>query len=256
MSMLFRAKVVSNTPAPSGIYNLVMEEPGLAELAQPGQFVNIRVSGSTAPLLRRPISIHWVDGIRVEILFQVVGQGTELLAQVRPGDTLDVQGPLGRGFQPGEGRPVLVGGGMGIAPLGFLAQSLTGREVTCLLGARNGELLGASGGDRLMSLGMEVIAATDDGSLGHQGLVTELLAKSLPENAFIYACGPKPMLRAVAGLALDKGLPCQVSLEEHMGCGVGACLGCVCKGVSAGKETYKRVCINGPVFDVREVSWE
>ncbi len=257
MAELFQARVLRNSEVCPGIFNLVLEEVRLAALAQPGQFLNIRVSAANSPLLRRPLSIHWVEEGRVEILFQVVGQGTEILARVRTGEMLDVQGPLGRGFDPdpGDRTPVLVGGGIGIAPLGFLAQHLEGRKVLALLGARNREVLGCSGGTRLDGLGVAIRAATDDGSLGQQGLVTELLSE-VPANGLIYACGPGPMLRAVARYALEKGIRCQVSLEEHMGCGVGACLGCMCRGLSAaGESVYKRVCADGPVFDAREVDW-
>jgi len=261
MNGLYLAKVLSNTQVAQGFYNLVLEDPVLAQRAEPGQFLNIRVAKSTAPLLRRPISIHWVEENRVEILFQVVGQGTSLLAEVKQGELLDVQGPLGQGFRiEPAGRQVLLGGGMGIAPLGYLAQRLQGQKITCLLGSRDAESFRACGGERLRSLGLETQISTDDGSLGHKGLVTELLkaalAEAQAEKIMIYACGPKPMLSAVAGFALDKGIPCQVSLEEHMACGVGACLGCVCQGVSAdGQESRKRVCADGPVFDVREVGW-
>ncbi len=257
MADLFQARVLSNSEVCPGIFSLVLEEPRLAALAQPGQFLNIRVNAETSPLLRRPLSIHWVEEGRVEILFQAVGKGTEILARVRRGERLDVQGPLGRGFDPdpGDRTPVLIGGGIGIAPLGFLAQRLKGRKVLALLGARNGEALACSGGSKLEGLGATVHAATDDGSLGRHGLVTELLSE-VPADGIIYACGPGPMLRAVAGYALAKGIPCQVSLEEHMACGVGACLGCICKGLAVnGESVHKRVCSDGPVFDVRGVDW-
>ncbi len=258
MTLLLKAKVVENRETAAGIYRLVMDEPQLARAARPGQFLNLRVTTASAPLLRRPISIHWVDGDRLEVLYQVVGLGTQILAGIQPGAVLDVQGPLGRGFTTGaEGRVLLVGGGIGIAPLGLLARELDPRAALCLLGARSGATLMAAGGERLAQSGYECKFATDDGSLGIRGLVTQLLAHELDRAAMIYACGPKPMLRAAAELALANGVPCQVSLEEHMGCGVGACLGCVCKAVPRyGRENLRKVCSDGPVFDAREVIWQ
>ncbi len=260
MSKLFAAEVVSNTQVAPGVFKLVMCEAELARLARPGQFLNIRVSAGTAPLLRRPISVHWVEGDNLTIIFQVVGQGTQLLAQVQSGGRLDVQGPLGHGFNTQtSGQAILVGGGMGLAPLGLLAQTLhrQGRTTLCLAGGRTAELVQASGGSSLAGLGLPVHYATDDGSLGLNGLVTELLLRELPREAVIYACGPQPMLREVAKLAQEHGIPCQVSLEEHMGCGVGACLGCMCKtAMPQGKEYYQRVCTEGPVFDAAEVVWQ
>jgi dihydroorotate dehydrogenase electron transfer subunit len=253
-----RAKVTSNQAVADGIFQLVMEQPDLARVAQPGQFLNLRVTEGTAPLLRRPISIHWVLDDQVEILYQVVGKGTEILSRVQPGALLDIQGPLGRGFQTVvSAKTLLVGGGIGIAPLGLLARELDSSATVCILGARSGEVVMASGGKKLTDLGYECKIATDDGSLGRQGLVTGLLAEELVGAGMIYACGPKAMLRTTAQLALAHNIPCQISLEEHMGCGVGACLGCVCKGVPKfGKENYRKVCSDGPVFDAREVIWE
>ena len=261
MSLLVKARVLENTRTGPGIFKLVMECGEIATRAQAGQFLNIKVAACVAPLLRRPISIHWVQAEKVEILYQVVGQGTEILAQVQPGDLLDVQGPLGRGFAAGAaGKVILVGGGIGIAPLGLLAKELKGQEVICLLGSRNSATLAGSGGARLQELGLEIKVATDDGSAGIKGLVTELLKHELAEGCSevrVLACGPKGMLKEVSRLTISAGVECQISLEEHMGCGVGACLGCVCKGVPKfGRENYRRVCTDGPVFDALEVIWE
>lgn len=257
MGRLASAKVLSNEQVGPGIFRLVMSDAGLAAEAQPGQFLNIKVSGSTAPLLRRPLSIHWAAGEQIEVLFQVVGSGTEMLARVKDGDCLDVQGPLGQGFQvKAEGRAILLGGGMGIAPLALLAKELAGKSVLGILGGRNSEILMAAGGRRLEEIQIPLKFATDDGSLGIKGLVTELLASELQENDYIYACGPKAMLKEAARLAEKAGVDCQVSLEEHMGCGVGACLGCVCKGQGRdGNPVLKRVCTDGPVFSAGEVDW-
>ncbi|HEX3014946.1 MAG TPA: dihydroorotate dehydrogenase electron transfer subunit [Desulfobacteria bacterium] len=256
MGRLLKATVLANDQVLSGIYKLVLAQEWLAGEAKPGQFLNIRVSGASAPLLRRPLSIHYATGNQVEVLFQVVGEGTKLLSQVKPGEVLDVQGPLGNGFElNGKGPAILVGGGMGIAPLVFLAARL--REPICLLGSRNGQLLSSSGGARLQEMGLELQIATDDGSLGRKGLVTELLEQTIDKAGRIYTCGPKVMLREVARLAIEHNIPCQVSLEEHMACGVGACLGCVCQTKTVqGDKRHSRVCTDGPVFEAREVVWE
>jgi len=226
--------------------------------AQPGQFVMVRVSDGIDPLLRRPFSIHRMlsaDSGEFEVLFRVVGAGTRLLARTHVGDQVEALAPLGRGFHLAEGRPLLVGGGVGVAPLLFLAEALlkAGNTPKLLLGGRADRDILCH--DDFACLAVPFALATEDGSLGEPGLVTRLLERELQQGAggtSVYACGPSPMLAAVAQLCREAGVPCQVSLEAYMACGVGACLGCVVPGT---RETYLRVCKEGPVFDADEIDW-
>ena len=265
--------------------------PEIAGSARPGQFLHVRINPGPEPLLRRPFSVHAVNRETGEIalLFRVAGRGTALLAEKKKGEFLDVIGPLGRGFTlPAAGqRAALVAGGIGIAPLYFLLQMLAGSRnpPDVLLGARTArELLlvrevqelanggarpeqlfrtggrpGSLGGFLCASPG-KVMVATDDGSCGHRGPVTDLLAKLLAEKKveMVYACGPPAMLKAVASLLERAGADGEVSLEERMGCGIGACLSCVCKtrGESGRDFSYRRVCLEGPVFKARDVVWK
>jgi dihydroorotate dehydrogenase electron transfer subunit len=195
----------------------------------------------------------------VTFSYQVVGKGTELLSELKAGDTLDVMGPLGQGFKTNlSGKRVgLIGGGMGLAPLIFLGRELSREnQVQAFWGVRSRELLPkfATGGN----LNFPYTVVTEDGSCGRLGLVTEILAeviaRDIPESFdFLFACGPGPMLTAVASLAREYNIPLQVSLESVMACGVGACLGCTIKGRKQGKETQFKVCQDGPVFWAEEV---
>jgi len=238
---------------------------GCTELARsivPGQFVHIACGDPYDMFLRRPFSLNgWVrDGsgsrIGIEILARVKGRGTRWLAGLQPGDSVDVMGPLGTGFriEAETARNVLlVAGGIGVAPLLPLAESLhdRGRDVVVLVGARTSDGLLCEAEFRAM--GFEVEVTTEDGSRGRQGLVSELVEGKLAASASeIVACGPAPMLAAVARLAADHGAACQVSLEAVMGCGVGACMGCVVPASDGGR---RRVCMEGPVFDAREIEW-
>ncbi len=240
----------------------IVESPLIASRASPGQFVMVKVSDTTHPLLRRPLSLCDRQGERFLLFFQVAGEGTALLAQKEPGDRLDILGPLGRGFRlPQENRPpgvsFLAGGGRGIAPLLFLAGEMRAKlfPVRVLYGGRSAADLPLR--DRLQAKGHPPACSTDDGSLGFKGLVTELLEKELKATpaAAIYACGPEPMLRTIAGLAAAARIPAQLSLESHMGCGFGACWGCVKKIRRNGEESWVKVCEDGPVFPAKEVVW-
>ncbi|KKM12207.1 hypothetical protein SY88_04740 [Clostridiales bacterium PH28_bin88] len=247
-----------------GNYRLmVVKSPEVAGAARPGQFVHVRCGSGTVPLLRRPISIHrvWPGEGRVGLLYEVKGRGTAWMAGRKPGETLDILGPLGNGFRlaAGERRLVLVAGGVGIAPLFFLAEAARrgGRQVRVLLGGRNREMILAE--DDLRQMGIPVEVTTDDGSYGHHGLVTGLLAEVLEREEVdrVCACGPQPMLVAVTRLSVLHEVPCYVSLEEHMACGVGACRGCVVGIRDAfGNISYRNVCTHGPVFEAREVVFD
>ncbi len=240
------------------IFRLTLHAPKIAGAAHPGQFVMLRINNGMDPLLRRPFSIHQVraDGT-IQVLFKVVGRGTAQLAGVLPGKHIDCIGPLGRGFSlEGKNRLCLIGGGMGIAPLYFLAERLlqtgkTAEKNFVLLGARNREELCIFAGE-FSELGYTVKSATDDGSMGHHGFVTKLLDPVLPSMERVYTCGPFAMMKICADKACAVGVTCQVSLETHMACGLGACLGCAVNAVDKG---YLHVCRQGPVFDANEVAW-
>jgi dihydroorotate dehydrogenase electron transfer subunit len=215
-------------------------------------------------LLSRPFCLCNVISWRIELLIDVVGKGTQSLSQASEGATLEVLGPLGNGFSlDGTSAPIVVGGGMGIAPLPFLASGLAKRlrasELTVLLGAKTAGALCLD--EEFVSLGAEVRVSTDDGSRGHKGPVTDLLEEELKSGKSrfptVYACGPKPMLATVARLARQHGVPCQVSVVERMACGVGACMSCACKVRDRdGNERFRSVCVDGPVFDGTELVFD
>ncbi len=251
-----KCRVAANQLLCGNFYKLVLPNKSMAAKAKPGQFVNIRVDKGSDLLLRRPLSIHLVKGDQLEIIYKVVGRGTEKLAQFKVQEQIDVIGPLGHGYTLTEGKTILVGGGTGIASLAFLAAALKSKyhqPPMALIGAKTKtELLCA---EVFAQLGCTVKTATDDGSQGQPGLVTELFREIVAifstHPSMVYACGPLPMLRELIKLCRHFRIPCEVSLEEHMGCGVGACMGCVVKGV---KGEYLRVCKDGPVFNINEVA--
>jgi dihydroorotate dehydrogenase electron transfer subunit len=231
--------------------------------AEPGQFIHVlpraghQVSVSSDPLLRRPISIYDIDEEQktLKILFRVVGRGTKALSMLSPGELIDFLGPIGRGFElptTGGCELALVGGGIGLAPLFLLARRLiqAGHRVRAFFGFRSQADCIDVG--PFSEIGCAVEVFTEDGSLGVQGFPTQGLVEALPGLDGVYACGPVGMLAAVARFARD--LPCQVSMEERMGCGVGACLACACK--VKGQKGYVRVCVDGPVFNAAEIDFD
>lgn len=241
---------------------MAISAPGIVSRAKPGQFLHIKCGEALAPFLRRPVSIHRIDREQglVFLLFQVKGAGTSWLASRQPGDALDMLGPLGNGFRTPETNSslLLVAGGIGIAPLVFLAEHAAGNgsRVKVLIGARNQDHLLLL--DKLEEAGATVRAATEDGSFGLQGTAIDLLTQALQEEGadMICACGPRGMLVKTASLAEERQIPCYVSLEEYMACGVGACRGCVTKVLAGdGSITYLNVCSDGPVFAAGEVAW-
>ena len=226
-----------------------------ASFRAPGQFVHIRCGEGL--LLRRPISVcscmeDEPDDL-LSIVFEVRGEGTRWLAGRELGDSLDVLGLAGNGFDlKPEGRYLLVGGGIGIPPMLGCSQ-YTGGRATAILGGRSRDKIILE--DFFREDCAKVLCATDDGSLGHHGFVDALVRQELEQDKNydgVLACGPKPMLRNVANVAQEFGLPCQVSMEERMGCGVGACLVCACDMADGSR---KHVCKDGPVFDSKEVDW-
>lgn len=270
--MQFKSMVISNTEASPGYYRMRMTAPRELTTSRPGQFVMVKVRDAIDPLLRRPFGIfdlgssaaEFGDGSEqtyLEMLYRVVGKGTAMLATFHHGDHLDILGPLGKGFEqggPGEEK-ILVGGGVGLAPLYYLAKELVKESpVRLFIGGRTREdILCVTEFERL---GVETYVATDDGTLGAAGLVTEVMERHLTEETrakTMFACGPMPMLKAVAEIARRNAIPCQVSLEAYMACGMGACLGCVVKGHDHEdyRPDYRCVCKDGPVFDFRELQW-
>ena len=238
---------------------LTLHCPQIAASAAPGQFVMIQAGIGKDPLLRRPFSIHQTNpGGRIQIYFKVVGRGTEILAQAKKNQEISVLGPLGRGFRFNHHAPaIIVGGGLGIAPMLFLAKESCRLKQSCsedlvLLGAREKNEL-AHLLDDFKRLGIRLLTATDDGSLGHHGLVTEIIQSvTLPHGSTVYACGPEPMMAAVNMICQSQGIPCQVSVESVMACGMGACLGCSRTAKDGG---YTHVCLNGPVYNAEELLW-
>ena len=245
-------------------FRLRLSAPEIASQARAGQFVHVlpRPEFLREPLLRRAFSILAVDGDEFEILYRVEGRGTALMAQWNSGDSVDVLGPLGNGFAPlptPPQRAILVGGGVGVPPMAMLASTRTvGHQIVALVGARSAEEVICREDFEKFDVPLRV--ATDDGSDEHHGFVTDLLKAELEfdNRAVVYACGPLPMLRAVAGLCAQFDVPCQVSLEENMPCGVGVCNGCVVPVAEAGDDfgRYRRICVEGPALWAHEIDWQ
>ncbi len=231
-------------------FTLTLRHPGQLPRIEAGQFVEVEVRDCPAVMLRRPISIHDVDESQntLKLLVQIVGKGTRKLSELKVGEGLNLIFPLGHGFGVEGASPLLVGGGAGIAPLFHLAKCYRrkGVEPTILLGGRTKELIPVR--DAFEQYG-RVFYATEDGSLGAKGLVTQHPAFE-GEYDHICTCGPTPMMKAVGRYAMEKGVECEVSLENMMACGIGACLCCVCDT----DEGHKCVCKEGPVFDVRKLT--
>lgn len=257
------ARILRSFPEQQDYQVIVLSAPEIASQARAGQFVHLRVNRrSSDPLLRRPISILLADpqAGEVRLLVRKVGRGTELLAEMAEGAAVDLLGPLGNGFDlPQPGRDILlVAGGVGVAPLIYLADVLQQAH-------DNFRVRGLFGGASQQHLPLwtefagrceEFYVSTEDGSAGEQGLVTDLLTTQLARGdaQAVYTCGPRPMMAAVARQCAEAGLPCYASLEQWMGCGVGACLGCVVPGT--GDREFVRVCKDGPVFKADEIAWE
>jgi dihydroorotate dehydrogenase electron transfer subunit len=252
-------EIVSNERLTDDTWLLALRSAEIAHAAKPGQFVMIRVGSGLDPFLRRPFSISGVAEDRFHVLYRVVGKGTGVMTRLKDGERLWVLGPLGKGFAvPEKGtRRVAVGGGIGIAPLVFLCQFFGEKKVTLLVGFRSAKDIIPP--QRMVGANSGFLVATDDGTKGHHGPVTDLLEEFIrknPPEVAVYACGPKPMLRKVAEMALALRTPCQVSLEANMACGLGACQGCAVKGSARSGRSYFHVCKEGPVFEAEEIDWE
>ena len=239
----------------------VIDAPDIGRAARPGQFVMVKVAEGADPLLRRPLGIHDADRKGLALFFKIAGKGTEILSRKKPGDRVDLIGPLGNGFTvaaANKGRiAYLVGGGRGIAPLFFLARKLAaaGAQPVVFYGGRTVADIPLR--DKLEKAGFEVRCSTDDGSFGFTGFVTALagreMAKAKP--AVVYACGPDPMMKALASLTAKLGVPAEFSLESVMGCGIGACWGCVHRIKGENGDGWVKICEEGPVFPGERILW-
>ncbi len=247
------ARVISQNKIASGIYSMWIET-GASKDAKPGQFIDVYVNDDSK-LLPRPISICEVKENKLRIVYRVVGGGTKILSTYNENDKVEIIGPLGNGFCLRDGKAILVGGGIGIPPMVELAKQLSekiGKEnVISVMGYR-AELFLTEELEKYST----VVIATEDGSTGIKGTVIDALNENSISGDVLYACGPTPMLRALKDWAKD--IECQVSLEERMACGVGACLACVCKTKEKDEHTNvcnKRICKDGPVFDAKEIDF-
>ncbi len=220
------------------------DAPQIADSALPGHFIHIRIADGPHPILRRPFSIFAADGTKIQVLFKIVGEGTRLLSSATVGDEIDIIGPLGNPFRIGVKPAVLIAGGIGCAPLIFLAKRLrrAGGNVSFLYGARTKlDLLLI---DEISRIADKLEVATEDGSAGIKGLISELATSYYTSDYALYACGPEAMLHTLKKQLDARGLVAQFSLESRMACGVGACQGCAVKTTKG----YRRVCVDGPVF--------
>jgi dihydroorotate dehydrogenase electron transfer subunit len=254
-----KAEVRSNTELlnhglPTEAWLMWLDAPSVARVAKPGQFVMVRCGESHDPLLRRPLGIHLVSNTGgVALLFGKAGRGTAWLSQRVPGDLIDLIGPLGNGFvmRRGTRSLLLLAGGIGFAPLAFMAETANreGKATRLVMGARARRWLYPT---TCLPSGVDVVRATEDGSEGRIGLVTQIVGEFADEADQVFACGPPAMYKAMAGLDCLKGKSVQVSLEERMACGLGACYGCTVKTSNG----LKQVCQDGPVFELADIVWQ
>ena len=262
MKINCKSEIVKIEKLKEDLYKFSIKAEEVVESAKPGQFIEVRVVDGIEPLLRRPISIYNLDkenGI-LEFIFQVKGKGTTLLAERKEGEKLDIIGPLGYGtFSIKDYNKVaIIGGGIGMFPLYELSKQLkqtTSSNVHVYMGFRNKELITLE--EEFKNVSDNLTITTDDGSYGVSGYAINELKKDCEKEApdKIFACGPLPMLKAVQAFALEKNIPCEISLEERMGCGIGVCLGCAVKTARSPKDApeYWHVCKAGPVFNAQDV---
>lgn len=245
--------ITEKTALAKEIYSFEIHCPEVAEIAAAGQFVHIRTGNFT---LRRPISICGIDRNKgtLRIVFEIRGEGTAEIARLNKGDLIDMLAPLGHGFtiNPDYEKIVLIGGGIGTPPMLPLAQEYGGKAIS-ISGFRNSQAVILQ--EDFKKTGAEVILCTDDGSAGIHGFVTQPLSELVEQGRIsaVYACGPMSMLKNIAGICKAKNIYCEISLEERMACGIGACLGCACRTVRNDEEYFAHVCKDGPVFNAEEV---
>lgn len=261
MAKTIIAELVKKEQLKNDIFKFSVKAPEIVNDSKPGNFIEIRVSDQTEPFLRRPISIYNLDkekGI-LEFIFQVKGKGTKILANKEDGEGIDIIGPLGFGTFKYENynNIAIIGGGIGVFPLYELSKCAKNenKTVNTYLGFRNEEYVVLE--EEFKKVSDELVITTDDGSYGKEGFAFNFLKEDLEKQKVdcIYACGPLPMLKAIRTLAIEKDIPCQISLEEKMGCGLGVCLGCAVKTARSTKENpeYWHVCKGGPVFQAKDV---
>lgn len=253
------ARILANQQLDTRLFVMTLDAPRIAKLVQPGQFVHVRVPGMDDHILRRPFGVYDrnVQEGTIDVLYQVVGYGTRHMSSLQPGAQCDVMGPLGQGWvlPEGVGHALVVAGGAGAAPLYLFTEEMLRERIAVdvVLGAQTKDALVMR--ERFTGLlGREPICATDDGTYGHAGFATGPAEKLLQENAYdqVYCCGPDPMMRAIVQLADAAQVPCQVSMEKRMACGIGACLGCIVETT----EGRRRACVDGPVFPAEKVVWQ
>lgn len=251
---LFTARITENEEIMPATHVLSLHAPQAARSAAPGQFLHIQCGVGNWPLLRRPMSIFRAQGETIQLMVRNVGEGSAWLTRRRVGDDLDCLGPLGHAFRldSRSSNLLMVGGGYGVAPLVGLADRAVARNlsITLLVGAGTAALVFPSD---LIVPEVEYVVATDDGSAGHRGLVTDLVEERLPWADAVFACGPLPMMRALTGILKKRAprLPARFAMEERMGCAMGVCLGCAIETVKG----PMRVCTEGPVFDPHQIIW-
>ncbi len=244
--------IIKKTTLAKEVYDFTIYCPKIAKAAEMGQFVNIYAESFS---LRRPISICGIDKEygTIRLVFEVRGKGTKEISSLNEGDTIDILAPLGRGFRIKDyKKAILVGGGIGTPPLLPLAQYF-GENCTAISGFRTASAVILQ--EDFKSSGAKTILCTDDGTIGRKGFVTEALRKEIKNQKpdIIYSCGPAVMMKGVVDIAGEFGIQSQISLEERMACGIGACLVCACRTVRNGEEFYAHVCQDGPVFESKDV---
>lgn len=261
MPVNIKAKLIDKKELIPGIFKFSVQADKIVNEAKPGHFIEIRVNDDIEPFLRRPISIHNIykaNGV-LEFIFQEKGKGTKLLSNKNVGDLIDIVGPLGYGtFKYSNYQNMaIIGGGIGVFPLYELAKNaqIDNKNVDIYLGFRNKDLVVLE--DDFKQVSNNLIITTDDGSYGQKGFAIDFLKNDIENGKVdsIFACGPLPMLKAVRQLAIEKNIPCQISLEEKMACGLGVCLGCAVKTATSSDENpqYWHVCKAGPVFQAKDV---
>ncbi|MEL7567345.1 MAG: dihydroorotate dehydrogenase electron transfer subunit [Dehalobacterium sp.] len=257
--MTYWVEILSNKQVNKICYYIELYAPDAVQKAAPGQFFHVQVREGLSPLLRRPISIHYIDREKgtLGFLYQVKGEGTVILSKRIAGEKVSILGPLGKGFKPdfsGE-KAFLIGGGIGIAPLFPLAKELRNaqKSVTVLIGARTKDMVLCE--EKFLSIGCNVAVSTDDGTYGHAGYVSALFQQYIKSGPvdFAYLCGPEFMMAEVEKICRRNFISGQVSIEARMGCGIGACLCCSHEKEEDQAGKYVKVCVDGPVFDLGEV---
>jgi dihydroorotate dehydrogenase electron transfer subunit len=256
-------KIIFNDKISSDTFLLGLRSPEIAAESMPGQFVMIRIDNTIDPLLRRPFSVCGIrDKKTILILYRVLGKGTSILSQKQEGELVSVMGPLGNGFKlpDEEDKALLIAGGMGVAPLFFLAGRLNSFHIEFMAGFKTSDEIIRP--ERLDDLSINISIATDDGSSDYKGFVTDLLEEYIDchressDSLRVYSCGPISMLKKTAAITAKNNIPCQVSLETHMACGLGVCQGCAVKvSGSESRSPYRYACQDGPVFSSCDIDW-